>query len=365
MAKLVFAQHKGGRIVHVADVPSGLACNCKCLDCGQPLVARKGEIREHHFGHTSGKEHDWAWETHLHAYAKQLIVEAGAISVPLHEEVIKHLNLVTRKMTEAVLRAGAAPIESEVAIGAVRPDLLLRLREREMPIALEIYVTHACDRAKVAEYSRMHLAVLEIDLSRFPRYAFDTERMKTAILQEIRNKAWLWPLSPRAAVRPTESWRPPAPRIPQAPPEREGPAPALPSPAALQFAVPAWRSVITVRIQPVGEGVHVVVEDMPMALPDTAAQHAAPRIAKLVEGVIGGCSPDAQRQTSGKWFVPAWSAPRVAQLLRQEAARYAATDAQNRTSQVQALSAELRWTPREPLPATADPLRSSYARGRG
>lgn len=60
MAKLVFAQHKGGRIVHVGEVPSGLACDCKCLDCDEPLIARKGEIREHHFGHTSSKEHDWA-----------------------------------------------------------------------------------------------------------------------------------------------------------------------------------------------------------------------------------------------------------------------------------------------------------------
>lgn len=293
-------------------------------------------------------------------------METGAISVPLHEGVISHLSLVTRKTTEAVLRAGAAPIKAEVIVGAVRPDLLLHLREREVPIALEIYVTHACDRTKVAEYGRMQLAALEIDLSRFPKYGFDPERMKGAILQDIRNKAWLWPLPPRPAVRPTETWSPPAPQIPQAAPEREGPAPALPSPAALQFDVQGWRSVITVRIHPVGDGVHVIVEDMPVGLPNTAAQHAAPRIAKLVEDVIQGCSTDAQRQASGKWFVPAWSAPKVAQSLHLEAARYAATDAQNRASQVQALSADLRQTRTDPLPAApAHALGNAYARRRG
>jgi competence protein CoiA len=126
MPKLVFALHESGRVTHVSDVLSGLACKCACLDCREPLVARKGEIREHHFGHTSGREHDWVWETHLHAYANQLIVDAGSLVVPLHVRVAPALGFAPDQPF-GLLRAGQILPEKEAPRGAVRPDVLLHL----------------------------------------------------------------------------------------------------------------------------------------------------------------------------------------------------------------------------------------------
>lgn len=40
----------------VGDVPRGAACGCRCVACGAPLVARRGEIRNWHFAHEASQE---------------------------------------------------------------------------------------------------------------------------------------------------------------------------------------------------------------------------------------------------------------------------------------------------------------------
>lgn len=37
-------------LVHVSEVVRGLACECTCFECGEIVLAKKGEIKEHHFG---------------------------------------------------------------------------------------------------------------------------------------------------------------------------------------------------------------------------------------------------------------------------------------------------------------------------
>lgn len=44
-------QLSSGRLVSVDEVASGLECNCVCDCCGASMVARKGEVNVHHFGH--------------------------------------------------------------------------------------------------------------------------------------------------------------------------------------------------------------------------------------------------------------------------------------------------------------------------
>ena len=42
---------RDGKLLFISDVPRGLACGCVCARCHQPLVAKKGPIRRHHFSH--------------------------------------------------------------------------------------------------------------------------------------------------------------------------------------------------------------------------------------------------------------------------------------------------------------------------
>jgi hypothetical protein len=49
-AIMVLAEREGD-VVHVRDVDRGLACGCTCPTCGDPLVARHGELKVWHFAH--------------------------------------------------------------------------------------------------------------------------------------------------------------------------------------------------------------------------------------------------------------------------------------------------------------------------
>lgn len=44
---LTYAIDSHGKMVYIEDVPNGLACNCRCPQCHEALIARNGgEIRE-------------------------------------------------------------------------------------------------------------------------------------------------------------------------------------------------------------------------------------------------------------------------------------------------------------------------------
>lgn len=44
------------RIRFVGDVPRGAECGCRCVACGAPLVARRGDVRTWHFAHEASQE---------------------------------------------------------------------------------------------------------------------------------------------------------------------------------------------------------------------------------------------------------------------------------------------------------------------
>jgi hypothetical protein len=52
MPLIVFAySEKTKELIDISSVPSGMKCNCECPSCGMKLIARKGDVNEHHFAH--------------------------------------------------------------------------------------------------------------------------------------------------------------------------------------------------------------------------------------------------------------------------------------------------------------------------
>lgn len=49
---------QSNKIVDIDAVPSGLACNCICPSCKQPLLAKKGHIIKWHFAHQANTDYD-------------------------------------------------------------------------------------------------------------------------------------------------------------------------------------------------------------------------------------------------------------------------------------------------------------------
>jgi hypothetical protein len=198
----LFALYASNRFVHVTEVERGLACNCRCVVCGEVMIARQGDIREHHFAHSSGAEPCvCSYESDLHRFAKRVIVEAGGLVVPVTSAAADALGLEDRHATAILLACNT--IDEEVTIGSLRPDLLAVTTDG-VGVAIEIAYSSFCDLLKRQAYKSLQIPALEIDLRAFTPDAFDVAAVKAAILQDAEHKTWLWPTNP-----PTRQAEPP------------------------------------------------------------------------------------------------------------------------------------------------------------
>jgi competence protein CoiA len=187
----LFGLDQSNRLVSVSEVSRGLACRCRCVVCAEPLIARQGTVREHHFAHASEREPcDAPHESLLHLYAKRVISEAGGLTVPLTNAVSEALRLEKSDQRAADLRL--ASVEQEKTLAELRPDLLAVTAEG-VSLAIEIAYTSFCDRFKVAQFAKLELPAVEIDLRAFTPDAFDPIAVKAAVLGNPGCKSWLWP----------------------------------------------------------------------------------------------------------------------------------------------------------------------------
>ena len=194
----LFGLDQSNRLVFVSKVPRGLACQCHCVVCGEPLIARQGTVREHHFAHASGREPcDASHESLLHRYAKQVIQEAGGLTVPVDPCVAETLGLNSDAVPTVHLEL--VQIEAEKTLQNVRPDLL-GYTNQGLAIAIEVAYSSFCDPVKIAQFAGMGLPALEIDLRTFTPEGFEPDAVRRMVIDELHGKTWLWPCPPTESV---------------------------------------------------------------------------------------------------------------------------------------------------------------------
>ena len=75
--KMAYAKTPDGAVVHVDSAKNGLACGCHCIECGEPVVARQGQVNKWHFSHSYESPClGYTKETVIHYRAKHLIADA-------------------------------------------------------------------------------------------------------------------------------------------------------------------------------------------------------------------------------------------------------------------------------------------------
>jgi hypothetical protein len=191
---LAFGECADGSLAHISEVRSGLACGCRCPGCGTPLVARKGDQVEHHFGHhgAAGERpcHSGA-ESALHRFAKELLASRLAFALPplLRDGERRPL------YTGGIYRFDAAVLEHR--LGPVVPDVIVRRADRDLLV--ELHVTHACGPDKIARIADLGLAAVEIDLSRLP-HSVPRRELEDAILLHAPRQ---WLHNPKLGLAPT------------------------------------------------------------------------------------------------------------------------------------------------------------------
>lgn len=163
------------RYLHISEVSSGLDCRCQCPGCGVPLVAKRGDIRKHHFAHAKPSP-CLASETLLHLMGKEFL--AQTIRRFLDEENGIKLKWTCDRCGE---EHKGSPFQSAVAclieapVGEFVPDLSLVDEKQRVMAVFEIVVSHPPDMNARKFYIRNGIPVFEFkledfdDLERFSR----------------------------------------------------------------------------------------------------------------------------------------------------------------------------------------------------
>jgi hypothetical protein len=164
---LAWARDRDGAKVNVARLDAA-ARRARgpfaCLGCGEPVVAKLGEQRAHHFAHRPGSTCPLTRpETVLHLDAKERLLAlcAEAFAGRLAVRLAARCPGCRREAPLDLAAVGDAAL-AEGAAGALRADVLVT-RGGAPALALEVKVTHAVDAAKEAALAALSLPALEID----------------------------------------------------------------------------------------------------------------------------------------------------------------------------------------------------------
>lgn len=186
-----------GLLIHVMDADRGLDCNCFCTECGGKLIAKKGDVNQHHFSHYNPVESEGCFggvETVLHKYAKQVIENAGYLQLPALIKSLpypRNAHKIEIPSRKAIFERIA--IEEVMAFGRRKVDLVGY--ESSGRTLIEVFVSHRVKGEKVRQVKNADEFMVEIEIKKeamFPTEALNTVSIDSLILDSTSNKHWIY-----------------------------------------------------------------------------------------------------------------------------------------------------------------------------
>lgn len=180
-----------GRLITIENAHRGIACNCTCVSCGEPVMARKGLIREHHFAHVSQKKSCYIQrESLLHLYAKEVICDGLGMQLP-------HLPGVYPNSEDTSSWWDFETVTPEVRQQGFQPDLVAELKDGSR-LFIEIAVTSFIDEVKLQRIKAAGAPTIELDLRDLllGSKSIPSEEAKEYILHQPEHKTWIYPEAP-------------------------------------------------------------------------------------------------------------------------------------------------------------------------
>ena len=158
--------------VRVEEVPSGLACNCFCADCGGRFVAvQPNNKRQWHFRHYRKPANcGGSFESAVHMMAKKVLLQSKCLMLPyLTVRPYRDLREVGTRVTQEETVVGRQlvhfdQVKDEVrGMGERRPDIVMWKGDRRLLV--EIVVTNDLSDEKRRWIRQNDLATVRVDLS--------------------------------------------------------------------------------------------------------------------------------------------------------------------------------------------------------
>lgn len=177
-------------IVHISEVEQGLSCDCQCPHCGSALVARKGNIRAHHFAHHNSPDCNHGMETALHMLAKEIIKTEKCLYLPsdCSNSQLEDRNGRSFKVCHYLPSASVQfdEVRLEQHSGDYTPDVTALTTDGKW-LDIEILVTHKVDENKAMRQRMRGKDMIEIDLSELARDLSRQELTKAVLLTAPRH----------------------------------------------------------------------------------------------------------------------------------------------------------------------------------
>lgn len=163
-ALLIPYAKQGNKIVHVDQVSSGLNAGCTCPECNRRVVARKGNIKIHHFAHYH-KHDSCSSETVLHRLGKHFLYERLINALQQNESIsLQWKTEECSKLHEGNLLKNVSSALLEKQIQGIRPDITLIDVNNQPVVFVEIVVTHNPEMAVIdyAKDNKIPLIVIQL-----------------------------------------------------------------------------------------------------------------------------------------------------------------------------------------------------------
>lgn len=159
-----------GHPVNIKDAAKGKSYTC--VNCGKPLIAKQGKVREWHFAHKTNTS-NCSFETYLHKLAKyfiremfnekqSLVATLGKVTQTcyrMHECPFRKDNSCLIIKDESIDLLQYTACVEEASINGFTADLLFTSDTLD-PLLIEIYVTHPCTEEKI----KSGLKIIEIHI---------------------------------------------------------------------------------------------------------------------------------------------------------------------------------------------------------
>ena len=178
-----WANDSNGKPAYITNVRNGLDCNCTCIKCKRPVIAKNNvsNVRAAHFAHYGDYAHEnnrkcdgKCDEIMLHMVAEEIIKHNKCVMLP------NYLIYQAKKIDFVEVE-----IEERKDRSDMQPDIVGVTAEGDR-ILIEILNTHSVDSAKLKKICEDNLMCLEIDISKETQ-----DTIEKFLLEDSRERVWL------------------------------------------------------------------------------------------------------------------------------------------------------------------------------
>lgn len=180
----------GDKLRHISEVENGLACECICPNCKNPLVAKNNPLNRKvgHFAHHSSKDCKGAIETALHLLAKSILLKTKKLNTPKYHYDYNPTNQNSIFKPCQNLTFDNILLEKPVEINGdkIIPDAIGELNGKQ--VYIEFANTHFIDTHKKNKLKNSGVSCIEINLK---GQLLDEVNLTTFINSDTPLKYWI------------------------------------------------------------------------------------------------------------------------------------------------------------------------------